>query len=83
MGKQTKSHLNNRDYNKFMKIEGEANLTLDSHKIVQAKAWDGLEGYLTQAISDQSVWSPSITNPGRSKRPSGSHDVAGVLLPEG
>ncbi len=46
-GKLTKSNLNNRGYNKFLKMEGEVSITLDEQKIAQDKKWDGLKGYLT------------------------------------
>lgn len=46
-GKLTKSHLNNRGYNKFLKMEGEVSITINQDKIEQSKRWDGLKGYLT------------------------------------
>jgi transposase len=46
-GKLTKAGLNNRGYNKFLKLEGELNVTLDESKVNQDKKWDGLKGYLT------------------------------------
>lgn len=46
-GKLTKTHLNNKGYNKFLIMEGEVKITLDPQKIEQEQAWDGLKGYLT------------------------------------
>lgn len=46
-GKLTKSSLNNHGYNKFLKMEGEVNITLDNEKVEQDSRWDGLKGYLT------------------------------------
>ena len=46
-GRMNKSHLNNRGYNKFLKMEGEVKISLDQQKIEQDKKWDGLKGYLT------------------------------------
>jgi transposase len=46
-GKMTKEHLNNRGYNKFLKLTGEISVEIDEQKIEQAALWDGLKGYLT------------------------------------
>jgi len=46
-GKLTKSNINNRGYNKFLKLEGEINIGIDYSKIEQDKYWDGLKGYIT------------------------------------
>lgn len=47
--KLTKSSINNKGYNKFLKMEGEVALTLDYQKIKQDAKWDGLKGYLTNS----------------------------------
>jgi transposase len=46
-GKMTKEHLNNRGYNKFLRLTGEVSIEIDEAKIEQAARWDGLKGYLT------------------------------------
>jgi len=46
-GKLTKQHINNRGYNKFLKLQGEIRIELDEEKINEAARWDGLKGYLT------------------------------------
>jgi transposase len=46
-GRLTKEHLNNRGYNKFLRLSGEVKIEIDEAKIVQAARWDGLKGYLT------------------------------------
>ena len=46
-GKMTKQQLNNRGYNKFLKLTGEVSIEIDEAKIEQAARWDGLKGYLT------------------------------------
>jgi len=46
-GWMTKEHLNNRGYNKFLKLSGKMTVQLDQAKIEQAARWDGLKGYLT------------------------------------
>ena len=46
-GKLTKSSINNRGYNKYLKLEGKINVTIDKEKFNADKKWDGLKGYLT------------------------------------
>ena len=46
-GKLTKSSINNRGYNKYLKLEGKVNISIDHDKFTQDAAWDGLKGYLT------------------------------------
>jgi transposase len=46
-GKLSKQNINNRGYNKFLKIEGEATVSLDLSKAEEDEKWDGLKGYLT------------------------------------
>lgn len=46
-GKLTKSSINNRGYNKYLKIDGEVKISIDKSKYEADAAWDGLKGYLT------------------------------------
>lgn len=46
-GKLTKSNINNRGYNKYLKMDGEISLTIDMEKFNSDNKWDGLKGYLT------------------------------------
>lgn len=46
-GKLTKSNINNRGYNKYLKMEGEINIAIDKEKYEKDKVWDGLKGYIT------------------------------------
>ena len=46
-GKLTKSHINNRGYNKYLKMEGDIDIKVDMEKFNQDAAWDGLKGYIT------------------------------------
>ena len=46
-GKLSKKHINNRGYNKYLKLEGEITITIDYNKYKQDAAWDGLKAYLT------------------------------------
>jgi transposase len=48
-GKLTKSNINNKGYNKFLKMEGELTVTIDQEKARQEAKWDGLKGYLTNS----------------------------------
>jgi transposase len=48
-GRLTKSSINNRGYNKFLKLEGEITITIDKEKLRQDANWDGLKGYITNA----------------------------------
>jgi transposase len=46
-GRLTKESINNRGYNKFLKIRGEATVEIDEEKIQHDRQWDGLKGYVT------------------------------------
>ncbi|MDY0078670.1 MAG: IS1634 family transposase [Bacteroidales bacterium] len=46
-GKLTKANINNRGYNKFLKLEGKINISIDQQKLDNDQKWDGLKGYLT------------------------------------
>lgn len=46
-GRLVKEHLNNRGYNKFLKLTGEVSVEIDEEKVMQHVRWDGLKGYLT------------------------------------
>lgn len=48
-GKLTKASINNRGYNKYLKLEGEIKVIIDKEKFEQDAKWDGLKGYLTNA----------------------------------
>ena len=46
-GKLTKSNINNRGYNKYLKMEGEIIIEIDYEKFNRDSIWDGLKGYVT------------------------------------
>jgi transposase len=46
-GKLSKKHINNKGYNKYLKLEGEVNISIDEEKCLADKVWDGLKGYVT------------------------------------
>ena len=46
-GKLTKSQINNRGYNKYLKLTGEIAIEIDYDKFYADYKWDGLKGYIT------------------------------------
>lgn len=46
-GKLTKSSINNRGYNKYLKLKGQITVSIDNEKFEADGKWDGLKGYLT------------------------------------
>lgn len=46
-GKLNKKHINNKGYNKYLKLEGEVSISIDYQKYKDDAKWDGLKGYLT------------------------------------
>ncbi|MBA7543762.1 hypothetical protein ES705_36102 [subsurface metagenome] len=46
-GKLTKSQINNRGYNKYLKLTGEIAVEIDYDKFYADCKWDGLKGYIT------------------------------------
>ncbi len=49
----TKAHINNKGYNKFLKMDGTVKISLDQPKINADKKWDGLKGYITNTSLDK------------------------------
>lgn len=46
-GKLSKKHINNRGYNRYLKLTGDINITIDYEKFNADTVWDGLKGYVT------------------------------------
>lgn len=46
-GKLTKSNINNKGYNKYLKLTGDVKVEIDYEKFKTDKQWDGLKGYVT------------------------------------
>ncbi|MGI8597926.1 MAG: IS1634 family transposase [Chitinophagaceae bacterium] len=46
-GKLTKKHINNKGYNKYLKLSGEIKIEIDYDKYKADAKWDGLKGYIT------------------------------------
>ena len=55
-GKLIKSKINNRGYNKYLKLTAEISIEIDYQKYNQDNVWDGLKGYITNTrLSDAEV----------------------------
>lgn len=55
-GKLTKSSINNKGYNKYLKLNGDVVIEVDYDKYNHDQAWDGLKGYVTNSkLSDIEV----------------------------
>ena len=48
-GKLTKANINNRGYNKYLRLQGEVQVSIDREKFEKDAQWDGLKGYLTNS----------------------------------
>ena len=48
-GKLTKANINNKGYNKYLRLEGAVTITIDRDKYNADEKWDGLKGYLTNS----------------------------------
>ncbi len=46
-GKLAKKHINNKGYNRYLKLEGETKINIDYEKFKNDELWDGLKGYRT------------------------------------
>lgn len=55
-GRLTKSNINNRGYNKYLKLNGEISIEIDYQKYNRDQEWDGLKGYITNTkLTDEQV----------------------------
>lgn len=55
-GKLTKSSINNKGYNKYLRLHGEVTIEIDYDKFNNDKIWDGLKGYITNTkLNDKQV----------------------------
>jgi transposase len=55
-GKLTKANINNKGYNKYLKLNGDIVIEIDYDKYNNDKVWDGLKGYVTNTkLSDIEV----------------------------
>jgi transposase len=52
----TKANINNRGYNKYLKLTGDITIEIDYDKFNSDQVWDGLKGYITNTkISNNDV----------------------------
>ena len=49
-GKLTKANINNKGYNKYLKMEGKISISIDLEKYNADANWDGIKGYITNTI---------------------------------
>ncbi len=55
-GNLKKSHINNRGYNKYLRLEGETKVSIDLKAFADDSVWDGLKGYVTNSkLPDEEV----------------------------
>lgn len=55
-GKLTKSSINNKGYNKYLKLNGDVSIEIDYDKYNKDQVWDGLKGYVTNTkLTDSEV----------------------------
>jgi len=55
-GKLNKSNINNRGYNKYLRLEGDVTIDIDYEKFHKDKIWDGIKGYITNTkLTDKEV----------------------------
>jgi transposase len=55
-GRLTKSSINNKGYNKYLKLNGEVVIVIDYEKYNHDQVWDGLKGYVTNTtLTDSEV----------------------------
>lgn len=52
-GRLTKANINNRGYNKYLKLDGDVKISIDKEKFDRDKNWDGLKGYITNTDLDK------------------------------
>jgi transposase len=48
-GKLTKNNINNKGYNKYLRLTGDINISIDYEKYEADAEWDGLKGYVTNS----------------------------------
>lgn len=53
-GKLTKEHINNRGYNKYLRLSGKASIRIDYQMFAADIVWDGLKGYITNTSVEKS-----------------------------
>lgn len=67
-GKLSKQHINNRGYNKYLKLTGDVAITIDYEKFEADQAWDGLKGYITNTAFSRKRSLTIMDSSGRSRK---------------
>jgi transposase len=49
-GRLTKNNINNKGYNKYLKLSGTLDISIDYEKYKADAKWDGLKGYVTNSV---------------------------------
>ena len=52
-GRLTKSNINNRGYNKYLRMDGDVHISIDMEKYEADASWDGIKGYVTNTTMDE------------------------------
>ena len=52
-GRLTKAQINNRGYNKYLKLDGDVKISIDYQRFEEDNKWDGLKGYITNTDLDK------------------------------
>ena len=61
-GRLTKQNINNRGYNKYLKMEGEMTISINMEKYEADAAWDGIKGYVTNTTLEKGEVIASYSN---------------------
>ena len=48
-GRLTKNNVNNRGYNKYLRMEGDVRISIDYERFESDAAWDGIKAYVTNS----------------------------------
>ena len=48
-GRLTKNNINNRGYNKYLRMEGDVRISIDYERFESDAAWDGIKAYVTNS----------------------------------
>ena len=48
-GRLTKQNINNKGYNKYLRMEGDVKISIDYEKFNNDAAWDGIKAYITNS----------------------------------
>lgn len=55
-GKLNKTNINNKGYNKYLKMSGDVKIEIDYDKYSNDGAWDGIKGYITNSdLSNEEI----------------------------